>query len=541
MKKNNLTLIILFLQLATLPMVAQQAQIGENSRTLLVWPFDESFYIDQYVGSHGWNMICGPGCGYHTNSDQSALDWSRYGLSSCGAVFNAPLSGTVLYVRLGSNTGYGNQVIIQSDQDSTYAFRMAHMQEVWVGSGDYVEAGEPIGRVGDTGNGGCHGHLAMYRKIYDRAENVLQPIDSNQVYKRAIDYLKIGEFVPTPYENPAYFSEPFSFVRDQEGIVLDLFSVEDFHFAVEDSIRVKARIRNLGEQEWTGVLALDIQDEEIYRYSSLSEHIGESDTFTLYTGNSKEFQLVFPLTKFDPGLYFVHLLFVSEARSSDLLTRAKVWSPLRSAHVQLLSKEDCNLDEPNDEPGTATLLFPEPLSNPVKAQKKEGLISVFGDEKDVYTFQTMQPGRMKINFTDTIRFSMEIYNESGPVSVSGKAGLSSFITEPGVAYFIEFSARPDCNRPYEFRYEWTPVERVAWQMTVADQLNSELTVLEAAVIEWQIIDLMGRRLFSSGKKMLEPGAYFNTFPLDNVSPGVYLAALFVDGRLTEHKKFFWHP
>jgi hypothetical protein len=510
-------LLLTLIQLIPCIGFSQEAQVGENGRTLLVWPFDESFYIDQNVGSHGWNMICGPGCGYHKNSDQYALDWSRTGLSACGSVFNAPLSGTVLYVTASSNSGYGNQLVIQSDQDTNYAFRLAHMQEVWVGTGDYVEAGEPIGRVGDTGNGGCHGHLAMYRNIYERAESILNPSDTSRAYQRAIDYLSVGDFVPTPYNNSAFFSEPFSFVRNQEGITLELFSVKDYHIAIEDSIEIEARIRNVGEKAWSGALALAIQEEEAYRYYSSAVFSGQSDTFTLSKGHSMTFQLTFPVGSFEPGGYFAHLLFVSEALSPDYLMPVEVSSPLRSAPIELVSKDLCNQDEPNDDRATATSLLPYPLTVPSQPQKREGLISVFEDEKDVYTFQALRSGRMKIIFTDSLRFSMSVYDSFGAVPLSGQAGTYSFITQPNTPYFIEMAGRPDCDRPYEFSYEWIPVERV----------------------EWQIIDMVGRRLFSSGEKMLEPGEYFDSFSPDNFPPGIYLAALLVDGRMMEHRKFFW--
>jgi hypothetical protein len=532
--------ILLFTLIQLIPIIgfSQQAQIGEKGRTLLVWPFDESFYIDQNVGSHGWNMICGPGCGYHKNSDQYALDWSRAGLSACGSVFNAPLSGIVLFANLGTNAGYGNQVVIQSDQNPDYAFRLAHMQEVWVGAGDYLEAGEPIGRIGDTGNGGCHGHLAVYRNIYDRAETIWSSADTNRTYRRAIDYLTSGQFVPTPYENSAYFSEPFSFLREQEGIALELFGVEEYA-AIEDSIEVVAKLRNVGNKEWTGALALGIQEEEVYRYYASFDFSGKTDTFTLAKGSSMEFRLTFPVGNMEPGLYFAHLLFVSEALSPDQLLPVALSSSLRSAQIQLISKEVCNQDEPNDEATMATALFSQPLSAAAQAQRRRGLISVFEDEKDVYTFQTRRTGRMKIIFTDSLRFSMSIYDSFGAVPLSGQAGTYSFITQPNTPYFIEMAGRPDCDRPYEFSYEWIPVERVEWQFWTTEKVNSVFIALEPVEVEWQIIDMVGRRLFSSGKKMLEPGAHFDSFSLDNFPPGIYLAALLVDGRMMEHRKFFW--
>jgi hypothetical protein len=101
------------------------------------------------------------------------------------------------------------------------------------------------------------------------------------------------------------------------------------------------------------------------------------------------------------------------------------------------------------------------------------------------------------------------------------------------------TGRPDCDRPYEFSYEWIPVERVEWQFWTTEKVNSVFIALEPVELEWQIIDMVGRRLFSSGKKMLEPGAHFDSFSLDNFPPGIYLAALLVDGRMMEHRKFFW--
>lgn len=529
----------LFAVLFSGPIAAQQAQVGEGQSSLLIWPFENSFYVDETHGSDGWTMICGHGCGLHKASDHFALDWSRRPYSACGSKFYAPLSGEVIYVRLSSNSGYGNQVVIQSDQDTNYAFRMAHMETVYVKAGERVEVDDLLGLVGDTGNGGCHGHLTMYRHIYERAEPLDFPGDTTRYYKAALDYLKTGQVVPAPKDNPTYFSEPYGFARDQEGLSIKSFSINGPVVAIEDSLHASVRLTNIDARSWSGQLAIELQETDEYRYLNTPPLQGSTDTFTIPAGESREFSLTLDLLSFSPDHYYVYLVFITENELSELGAPLQARTPLRNAQVELMSKEKCNLDEPNDEEAMAVDLIGQTPANEVLKGRREDYISVFEDEKDLFSITPAQTGRLTLGIQDTFRFFPRVFNEQGEISLKRQFGGFNFLASPGQTYYVEISGKKSCSIPYQLTYEWTPVEGIEWTFSAYEQVNSRFLVLEPSVVEWRIVDMMGRQLYSSGPHRLEAGEYFYQEELDNLSPGIYLAVLFVDGRITDQKKFFW--
>lgn len=528
---------VVLIGISDLSIHAQEAQIGDGSPTLLVWPFENSFYIDQESSSHSWTMICGSGCGYHRNSDYFALDWARRSISSCGNIFNAPLSGTVLCAIIGSDSGYGQQIVIQSDQDSNYAFRIAHMQEVWVSRGDFVYAGEPIGRVGDTGNGGCHGHLAVYKNIYDIAERPIISGDTTQYYQKAIDYLRIGSFVPTPYEDDTYFSQTFGFLNTG-GLKADLFSFGSYEIAIEDSLRLQARVFNTGSRVWEGRIGFEMQQREAF-FSNIGTPLWQTDQLSIGPGDTITIQETIAVDVFPPETYIGFLLFLSEEFYEFESRNVTIKTPLRNRWFELLSKAACNKDEPNDERSTATPLFDKPLISSTIKKEKTGFLSVFEDEKDLYSFSTEKSGRMTIAFPDTSRFKVKVLDESGLILLDWTSGSFSFLTSTDNKYYIEISGRNDCTTPYSFQYQWQTVNDVIWSLKSYLEIGNEFIVLSDVELEWHVFDMMGRQLFSSGKEKMGKGKYFFSIPLENPSPGVYFATLYLNGKLVEHKKFFW--
>jgi murein DD-endopeptidase MepM/ murein hydrolase activator NlpD len=80
-----------------------------------------------------------------------------------GTTVVAVTDGTV---RQSRNTPTGGLVIWQSDAASSLTYYYAHLDELLVREGAYVRAGDPIGRVGNTGNARAarpHLHFAIYR------------------------------------------------------------------------------------------------------------------------------------------------------------------------------------------------------------------------------------------------------------------------------------------------------------------------------------------------------------------------------------------
>ncbi len=168
------------------PIIVQNNTLGQDFvldpiLCHLRWPFRESshalrngwFGADESSGAG--NSV---GAGGHTFGDYYAIDWNNTQfLSDCNEPFLSPLAGTV-YVEYGScsascgnttNCGshlYGNNVIIISSINPTYAFRVAHLNSLCVATGDHVNIGSQLGIIGNTGNSyGSHAHCATYKNL----------------------------------------------------------------------------------------------------------------------------------------------------------------------------------------------------------------------------------------------------------------------------------------------------------------------------------------------------------------------------------------
>lgn len=111
-----------------------------------VWPVSGLYTITSYYGNRR--------SGFHTGLDIS-------GASASGKLVLAAESGTVELVKF-SNRSYGNQVII--NHGNGVKTRYAHMLDgsISVSVGQRVSRGQPIGRVGNTGNSsGAHLHFEV--------------------------------------------------------------------------------------------------------------------------------------------------------------------------------------------------------------------------------------------------------------------------------------------------------------------------------------------------------------------------------------------
>ena len=118
------------------------------------------------VGSQGWAVpVSGPitdyfgwrvspcsGCtSYHEGTDIGAY---------CGATIYAAHAGTVTYA--GWNGGYGNFVLLDNGGGISTGYGHIVSGGILVSYGELVGAGEPIARVGSTGNStGCHLHFEV--------------------------------------------------------------------------------------------------------------------------------------------------------------------------------------------------------------------------------------------------------------------------------------------------------------------------------------------------------------------------------------------
>ncbi len=177
--------------------------------SIIKWPFTEV---------EGWVITRGHGEATHNGSDYFAIDYSLPIESECfGQPFRAPFSGKVIYSTVTEVpnhllTGYGNQVIIQSDKDSTFALRAAHFEILEAFKGEYVNEGDLIGKIGSTGNStGCHVHVVLYRNIY----GYIYEGPANESLK-AVEILETGGGLYRSSESSPKeaFASPFKFVKE---------------------------------------------------------------------------------------------------------------------------------------------------------------------------------------------------------------------------------------------------------------------------------------------------------------------------------------
>lgn len=122
--------------------------IGSASKKGFLWPAPSCHYVSS---AYGWRSR-----GWH-----SGIDLVRSGGGANGTPVIASRSGRVEVVQR-SNSGYGQMVLI--NHGDGYKTRYAHMirGSITVSVGDYVDAGQTIGKVGSTGNStGPHLHFEV--------------------------------------------------------------------------------------------------------------------------------------------------------------------------------------------------------------------------------------------------------------------------------------------------------------------------------------------------------------------------------------------
>ena len=122
--------------------------IGSASKKGFLWPAPSCHYVSS---AYGWRSR-----GWHTG-----IDLVKAGGGANGTPVIASRSGRVEVVQR-SNSGYGNMILI--NHGDGYKTRYAHMitGSMTVSVGQYVEAGQTIGKVGSTGNStGPHLHFEV--------------------------------------------------------------------------------------------------------------------------------------------------------------------------------------------------------------------------------------------------------------------------------------------------------------------------------------------------------------------------------------------
>ncbi|GAB5555150.1 MAG: hypothetical protein Sapg2KO_47410 [Saprospiraceae bacterium] len=528
------------LLLFLVPISAQEAQFAtDGGECFLVWPFDNSYPINFYSGSNGWSMINGSARGLHHGSEYFALDWVRPQLPTCGIPFKAPLSGSVIWVETTSDQGYGNHVIIQSDQDSSYAFILAHMETVTVELGQKLKVGDVIGTIGETGQGTCHGHLALYRRLYDLVALPETQADSMNASKdRAIDLLRRGDGARSPRSNPTYFAAPYRFLPSEDGLELLQLTPNKRQLGNEDTLKAVVKIVNKGASLRAGRLLLEIQTERIYNYYYTRE-LSTGELLRFLPKDTVTVNLEESYFKQNPGSYYLHLVLMHPDTVNGIPSGIDSATPIASLPIEFFSSDLCQRNEPNNSFDLATELFSEPLHERRSTKTKEAYLSSNNDPRDIYTFISQKIGRFDLEILNQKGFIWQVSTIDGAVETINNGQQLYFYTKPGETYYLTVEGPQSCLEPYQFAYTWEPIEVLEWTLEPTDVLQNSFEVLDPVEAEWMVIDMLGRRLWQSGKKQLGVGSsqFRDEVPL--LQPGIYNVVLIIDGKIADHKRFYW--
>ena len=192
---------------------------GGEPRLTLPFPSGEYWQLTQsYGGSSHQDW------GHDYYDDRYALDFAQVGCKPYGKDVTPMAAGQVRTVTTGYGGGYGKSVVV--DHGGGYASRYAHLSKVNVSSGQWVEADDVIGEVGNTGNvrgtacgdhPGTHLHVAYY---YLGAAEEPEPLSGIYSLQTGCWYAREGQEScsgdPGSYGSPGGGTSPSSHGGDFE-------------------------------------------------------------------------------------------------------------------------------------------------------------------------------------------------------------------------------------------------------------------------------------------------------------------------------------
>lgn len=421
-----------------------QAQVDFNKRqTKIYWPFGDSYYLGGKSATTGWGLICGSGCGFHLDGDLNAQDWTISGCSReggyCGEPVYAPFAGTVMLTRH-SNEGYGNQLILQSLEDSTFAMRMAHFQLLFVNLYDTVAAGQQIALMGDTGNGGCHVHFALYKGLYDTT--VYQGV--SMLFR---DYL-LQRTMYRPL--PAELSTPFAFTATNDRLFWspDIPQKGQPYF-IEEIDSIIGDLTNMSEI-YGRTVDLSYVDELLLEDGQTKTLGGGIQRVAIAANTTQRVSL--PPISDKPGLHQLTFLFQLDGGASECKSDEFLKTTLR-----VVSKEECkNQFEPNHTPETAhevTTLGLEQEAVPIASFLSDS------DSLDIdfYRLPTQASGTMQIEPFQTEQPGTSYFLWNGDSIPTSEFKTPQVIRQHDVLYFVVVanSDTPNCAF-YKYTLNWDP-------------------------------------------------------------------------------------
>lgn len=148
---------------AVVGLMALSGPVGAAPDLRLPFPAGETWSITRAYNTEPTHVDYGGA----TSDDRYAVDFVEAGCDSLGKPILAADSGTVTVPPYGS--GYGNAVLV--DHGSGWVSRYAHLDSVYVSTGQSVRRGERLGIIGNSGNvsgtacpskPGMHLHFALY-------------------------------------------------------------------------------------------------------------------------------------------------------------------------------------------------------------------------------------------------------------------------------------------------------------------------------------------------------------------------------------------
>jgi len=502
---------------------AQQVELNPNATSLLAWPFEDSFPIDYFSGSHSWQMICGHNCGLHHGVDRFALDWSTYRATSCGWGLQAPIAGTIIYVERNSNTGYGNQIVLQSTQDSTFAVRMAHLQAVSASVGDTVEVGDLIGWIGETGNGGCHLHIVLYQAIYEISDPNYNPLDTITTWRRAIDDLKRNRFI----DMAEPFSATFQFQSTDQHLYVASVDGPGSFWPNDRVVEGHIELINQDTQRVSGKMILRFSEDEESRQSL---DVTTTNTFTLQPGEQRSIRFSAPVIP-DAGRYSFLQVAYSDEKYPDY--SGKIYTQ----PVYFYEESQCLIGEPNNQPASGELLT---FGGSPKMEELERFLGPEGDSIDFYRVEALRAGLLRIEQQSGPYLTWMVVDSSGkPQTISTPEHLELPV-EPGEVLYLRASGQGNCFQPYRLTISWEPDAAGEWLLWQQDNLlQTSFDAGHAASVEVAIFNALGQRVAFFQKEITNAGMLERQWLLPNVPTGIYWVRIYTDQGEEFARKIWW--
>lgn len=500
-----------------------QAILNPEGSSQLVWPFEDSFPINYQSGSHSWRLLCGHYCGLHQGVDRFALDWHTYRASSCGWGLNAPMAGKVIYAEYNSSTGYGNQIVLQSTQDSTFAVRMAHLQAVSVSVGDTVQVGDLIGWIGDTGNGGCHLHIVLYKDIYEISDPNYQPLDTTTIWRRAIDDLRVNRFI----NKAEPFSTTFQFLHTDKRLIVEQIEGPGPFWPQDRAVEGNVILFNRAPREVSGKMVLRFSQDQEGRQSL---DLTTTDTFSLSPGERGVFQFSAPHIPNASSYSFLQVAY-SDDNYPDYAGK------IYTQPVYFYEESKCLVGEPNNDPATGEVLT---FGGSPKLEELERYLGPEGDSVDYYRVNALRAGQIRLEQLSGPALQLTAVDSLGyPLSGEGTGTLLRPVGA-GRSLYVRASGRGNCTRPYRLSISWEPEDAGAWLLwQQGDQLYTRLDAGPAGAVDVAVYNALGQRVAFFRKEATIGGILERGWSLPNASTGIHWVQIRTDSGGEFARKIWW--